>query len=240
MNRILFLLPSLLVLLGISVTLPESVYADLYAYVDAKGVCHYTNVPGDNRYKLISDLSGTIRSHRSQIRTRPLEKKHTLRSKRYFAGTSNFARTGKIGNFDHHITKIANRHRVDPCLVKAVIKTESNFNPYAISSQGAQGLMQLMPGTASDLMVADPFDPVQNIDGGTRYLKNMLNSYSGDVVRSLAAYNAGPGNVPANGSLPAIPETQNYIRKVLKHYKQYRREIAALTSIKVGKLVTVH
>jgi hypothetical protein len=118
------------------------------------------------------------------------------------------------------IQAAATEHGIDPLLIKAIIKAESNFDPTAVSPKGAQGLMQLMPATAKDLQVADPLDPLENILGGTRYLRYLLDSYNWDVALSLAAYNAGPGNV--QGAVPNINETRTYVAKVLKNYDSYR------------------
>jgi Transglycosylase SLT domain len=112
----------------------------------------------------------------------------------------------------------AERHQVDPALVKAVIATESGWNPHAVSNKGAMGLMQLVPGTAERFGVGNPYDPVQNIDGGTRYLKSLLDRYNGDVTKSIAAYNAGEHAVDAINGVPRIPETQRYVRKVTDAY----------------------
>ncbi|NLC55616.1 MAG: lytic transglycosylase domain-containing protein [Armatimonadetes bacterium] len=113
------------------------------------------------------------------------------------------------------------RHGVDPTLAAAVARAESGFNPRAVSAAGAQGLMQLMPDTAQALGVADPFDAVQNADGGVRYLAEQLQRF-GDVPRALAAYNAGPSRVARLGTVPPIPETQHYVRRVLEYQRQYR------------------
>ena len=131
---------------------------------------------------------------------------------------------------------------VDPLLIKAIIKVESDFNQYAISTSGARGLMQLMPGTARDMRVHNAFDAVQNINGGTRYFKNLLNSYEGNLTLSLAAYNAGPGRVAKNGPVPQIPETRKYINKVIRYYRSYQQNTPLYKSknITVRKLVTVN
>ena len=100
-------------------------------------------------------------------------------------------------------------------LVRAVMRQESGFRPCAVSTSGAQGLMQLMPATAADLQVSDPFDPKQNVTAGARYLKQLLQKYGGDLQRTLGAYNAGPARVDTAGGVPAIPETQNYVSDIL-------------------------
>ena len=114
----------------------------------------------------------------------------------------------------------AERYGLDPDLVLAVVAVESNFEPRAISRKGAQGLMQLMPGTAGDLGVADALDPATNLDGGARYLQALLRLYRGDLRKALAAYNAGPGAVARHGGVPPYRETQEYVRKVMKQYGQ--------------------
>lgn len=119
------------------------------------------------------------------------------------------------------VSDSAQKYNLPPALIMAVIKQESGFNPNAVSHCGAQGCMQLMPGTARMMGVTDSFDVSQNIDGGSKYLRQMLDRFNGDVRLALAAYNAGPGNVEKAGGIPRIPETQNYVPSVLAHYEKF-------------------
>lgn len=226
MNR---LLPRIVLLIALA--LPCAAAAEIYVYVDKNGVSHYTNAPTDGRYK-------PVRLNRlNSTPGRSISARESWQSGR--RGTpQNHAK------FDQHIRKAALSQMIDPLLIKAIIRTESNFAPDAVSKKGAQGLMQLMPGTAKHMRVRNPFDPAQNISGGTRYLRELLNTYDGNLTLSLAAYNAGPGNVAKTGPLPRIPETREYVRRVIHHYRSYQQNAGASVSlsenITVGKLVTVN
>ena len=124
--------------------------------------------------------------------------------------------------YDNYIIAAAEKYNIHYNLIHSIIKHESNYDPKAVSKAGAQGLMQLMPKTAAGLGVNDPFDPKQNIEGGTKYLSYMLERYNGDIVLALAAYNAGPGNVDEYSGIPPFEETKNYIDKVMTTYNQLK------------------
>jgi hypothetical protein len=166
--------------------------SQVYHFTDENGVSHFTNMPSDPRFKAVP---GEPRPPRSEgdSKSRPYEKM---------------------------IVSVAARHRIDPNLLRAVIKCESDFNHLAISRAGAQGLMQLMPDTARLVDVDNPFDAGENIEGGAKYLKYLLSSF--DTVRlALAAYNAGEGAVRRAGGIPPYRETRNYVAAVLSQYERY-------------------
>jgi soluble lytic murein transglycosylase len=176
--------------------LHNEVVADIYRYVDAKGTIHFTNTPTTPRYQLF--------------------KKSKTRKRIAAVNT---------GRYDHLIKEISNQYRINPALVKAVIKAESNFDPYAVSKKGARGLMQLMPDTMKDLQVYNPFHPRENINGGVKFLKQLLERFNNDLPLSLAAYNAGPNAVEQYATIPPYEETQHYVKKVLNYFDRYRQEL---------------
>lgn len=249
------MLSRLIILTGLllgAMALPVSAAAAMYAYVDARGICHYTNVPGDGRYKLNERAPRRLTSPEDQL-LRTIARRSTNGLSRsggmiggYFINggysrSQEYAFRTAPQALNRYIQLAAANHQVDPLLIKAVIKAESNFDPTAISPKGAQGLMQLMPGTARDLAVDNPFDPLQNINGGTKYLRYLLDNFKGNVELSLAAYNAGPGNVAPYGVVPNIPETQNYVAKVMETYRSYRSGRPPLPpNINVRQMVTVN
>jgi len=203
--------------------------AALYTFVDSQGVRHFTNVPSDTRAREVKPGAKWVYGTSRQQKKKKAQLVRHLPQKRPNAST-----------IEEHIRRISLKHQVDPLLIKAIIKTESNFNPYAVSPHGAQGLMQLMPETAKELQVTDPFDVYQNIAAGTRYFRSILDTYRGDLQLSLAAYNAGPGNVARFGKVPHIPETMAYVRKVIQYYRSYQRRGNPSTSINVRHLVTIN
>lgn len=185
-------------LLSIAISLlPCTGQAAVYGFVDESGTYHFTNmIPVGKKFRII--ISDRIKS----------------------IVTKNSNNT----DYDGMITTHATNHGVDPLLVKAVMKAESNFNPRALSHKGAQGLMQLMPDTARLMKVEDPFDPDENIKGGTRYLKYLGDIFGGNLELILAGYNAGPGRVMENKmNVPPYEETKSYIQRVKSYYNKLKK-----------------
>lgn len=218
-----FVLKKLLLIIAASFPwlMPPDLGAELYVYEDAQGVKHYTNVPTDGRYKPV---------RLGRINNEPKRRPVVSRA------------TGNPAWYKEYIQNAATTNDLDPLLIKAIIKVESDFDQNAVSSSGAQGLMQLMPETASDMRVINPFDPQQNINGGSKYFKKLLGMYDNNLKLSLAAYNAGPSKVPQNGPIPRIKETKNYVSRVIKYYHSYQETASANISdnIRVQKMVTIN
>jgi soluble lytic murein transglycosylase-like protein len=162
--------------------------ADVYVYRDPQGVLNFTNVPNHSGFRRVLTTPGAARTAYSN------------------------------GSYDDIIRAASGRHRVDAELVRAVIKVESDFNSNARSHKGAMGLMQLMPETARLHNVNDAYDPNDNIEGGVRHLRLLLNHFHGDLQLTLAAYNAGIKAVEKHGGIPPFAETREYVRRVLRHY----------------------
>jgi soluble lytic murein transglycosylase len=177
----------------------------LYRYTGADGTVHFTNVPNDRKFeRFFLTARGPVRDG---------------------IGRRGAGRIPVYQGYDRLIQRAANAYALDPALVKAVIAAESNFDPTATSNKGAQGLMQLMPKTARGLGVSDPYSPRDNVLGGARYLREMLDRY-GDTSRALAAYNAGPTAVDRHRGVPPYRETQQYVSRVLHYYRGYHRDFA--------------
>jgi len=174
-----------------------------FMYQDESGIKHLSNVPDDPRYREFT-VTVDIKVHRGLDGARTGRLRFTRESLRPI------------------ILRAARAYNLDPALIAAVIKAESAFDAHAVSWAGAQGLMQLMPGTARDMECADPFDPSQNIMAGSRYLRLMLDAFGGDLTLALASYNSGPERVRRNWRVPNIPETRNYIRIVSRNYERYK------------------
>ena len=179
-------------------------HSQIYTYVDADGLRHYTDVPDNNRYRLL------ILSPRDR----------TASGDRYDAML-----LAKAGRYDSIIEKAATAASVEPNLLRAVIVVESGFNSRAVSKRGAMGLMQLMPATATRFGVSNPYDPLQNVHAGARYLKFLIDRFGQDVRLALAAYNAGEDAVDRNGGqIPPFSETMAYVPRVLKIYQMLRNQ----------------
>jgi hypothetical protein len=192
-------LPALLAVMTVFIlVMPQPpAQADIYRYEDEEGIVHFTDAPTDKRFKIF---------------LRDIRKDRQLRTRFMLADPT---------QYDQLINTCALKYGVNPSLVKAVIHAESGYNPNAVSRAGASGLMQLMPGTAKQLKVTDSFDPKQNVDGGVRYLKFLLDTFRGDVPLALAAYNAGLSKVAKHGGIPPYEETRNYVNKVMGQMKNY-------------------
>ena len=196
--------PSLLaaaVVMTLALLSPQ-VQAEIYTYTAEDGSIVFTNIPPKSLKKAApkkqntfdwTDKLGVLRRvHRVDVKT-----------------------------YDALIVEAARYYTLPPALIKAMMAVESSFEPTAVSPAGAQGLMQLMPATAKAMQVHDSFDPKANVFGGTRYLRLLTNDFNGDIQKTVAAYNAGPGAVKRYKGIPNYPETQKYVKRVLKLYRHY-------------------
>jgi len=177
---------------GVMVFMPPTATSELYQFVEKDGTVSVTNVPTDQRYQ-------SVPYDRTYLSSRVSKKE-----------------------LDQAIAWYAKRHRLHPALLRAVIKAESDFVPTAVSRRGALGLMQLMPRTAASLRVRDPFNPIDNIGGGAKHLRHLLDRFNGNVPLALAAYNAGEYRVKQYQQIPPIQETRYYVQKVLRYYQAFR------------------
>lgn len=171
--------------------------ADIYRYVDGDGVIHYSNTQPDQKFTLYL---------REGQKTASRAKASSLPDASWMTG---------------YVDRVSRANDLPPALVHAIIKAESNGQRMAVSPKGAKGVMQLMPFTSKRMRVADPFDPIENIEGGIRYIKELLVSFEGNLVNTVAAYNAGPAAVRKYGGVPPYQETRLYVRRVMDLYRQY-------------------
>ena len=193
---------------GVVLGIGSPASADIYVYTDADGTMHFTNSPnGDKRYRLyLKAKPGGGRTPRPGVVPVPPSDTSPERFTRY----------------DEYIRQAAVLYQIPEELIRAVIRVESNYDPRAVSPAGAQGLMQLMPGTAQRMQVRDAFDPRENIFGGVRYLRILANLFNGDLSLTIAGYNAGEGAVMKHKGIPPYDETQLYVARVLEYYRRYR------------------
>jgi soluble lytic murein transglycosylase-like protein len=199
------------------VTLTGQARADMYTFTDKDGVVHFTNITprgGDKRWKVLFKTgpgkAAAIRGNCERCDRVPARDRTAERYSRY----------------DAFIVEAAELYQIPEALIRAVIKVESDYDPRVVSSVGAMGLMQLMPSTAKDEAIADPFDPRSSIFGGTRQLRKHANRYEGDLVLTLAAYSAGPGSVAKYKGLPPYETTQRYVRMVVAEYNAQKLKLA--------------
>ena len=204
-------------------SLAAAAHADIYQFVDENGVVHFTNVPS-GRVKKNIKVHSEARRHSPSPAT---------------AQKASLSKSGQRADeipasYLNIINSACDRYGVDPSLVHAVVKVESGFNPFAISRKGATGLMQLMPQTASIMNVSNTFSPHENVEGGVRYLRYLLDRYEGNIPLALAAYNSGETAVKRWGTIPPYKETQDYVKKILKIYNGTGKMFAPRYTIYVG------
>lgn len=181
-------------IVGLTFFVIPAANADIYVYIDHEGTLHFTNTPTSNQYKV----------YMRETYAKPSTPFH-------------------ITSYDDVISEAAKRHGLSSSLIKALIHVESFFNPKAVSKKGAIGLMQIMPENLQALNISDPFDPWENIMGGASYLKSMLERFRGELPLALAAYNAGPTAVERYHDIPPYPETEAYVKKVMRFFRHYKK-----------------
>lgn len=181
-------------IVGLTFFVIPAAMADIYVYIDREGTMHFTNTPTSNQYKV----------YMHETFAKPTTSYHDA-------------------SYDDVIFEAAKRHGLSSSLIKALIHVESFFNPRAVSKKGAMGLMQIMPENLQALNISDPFDPWENIMGGARYLKSMLERFRGELPLALAAYNAGPTVVEYYRDIPPYPETEAYVKKVMRFFRHYKK-----------------
>jgi hypothetical protein len=208
-------------LLAAALLAPAAASAELFSFTDARGVVHFTDVQKTGRYKKVAYAAPASDGLRIFA---PSTGRSRFILKRTGRGAGSF-RPSNHASFDPVIRDASLDHGIPPALVKAVIAAESSFDASAVSPKGAMGLMQLMPGTARDLGVDDAFHSEQNVQGGTRYLRELYDRY-GDWLRTLAAYNAGPEAVDRYDGVPPYDETREYVKRVLSYYRRFHDDFA--------------
>jgi soluble lytic murein transglycosylase-like protein len=181
--------------------------ADIFQFTDADGVVHYTNVQPRN--------TGWKRLYRTDDAPRAASSPATREGARV-------ADPERLKRYGAHIREAASLYQLPEAFLRAIVMVESNFFPDAVSEDGAMGLMQLMPSTALNMGVLDAFDPRQNVLGGARYLRMLANRFNGDLVLTVAAYNAGEGAIKRYNGVPPFQETRLYVKRVLHHYYAFR------------------
>jgi hypothetical protein len=179
--------------------------AEIYQFIGPNGSISLTNVPSDPRYRKIEGESSRFHAALSEQELEPVIRRHS------------------------------SQHRLHPALIRAIIKAESDFDPHAVSRSGAIGLMQLMPQTAVRLDVRDMYDPDDNVGGGTKYLRQLLDRFHGNLPLALAAYNAGENAVDRYQALPPFDETREYVRKVLRYYRAFLVRDGVITERPVSR-----
>ncbi len=206
------------IILTILLSLPYAAGADIYRYVDKDGVLHFTNTGGGQNQR-------RVYAEPAQIKVIP----PSAAQERTVSLPGTF-----LSTYSEIIHEACGKHGVDPALVHAIVKVESDFNATAVSRKGAMGLMQLMPQTAADMNVKNTFNPTENIAGGVKYIRYLLDRYEGNLELVLAAYNAGETNVKKWGTIPPFSETRQYVKKVLAIYNNGALLIPTSYTVYIG------